>query len=276
MSPKSKTMEVVHSDQTFTPEQIELIKNTIAKGATNDELNLFLYTCKRTGLDPLTKQIYFVKRSTKQPDGSYRDQMTIQTGIDGYRAIAERTGTLAGIDDAVFDSDTAITPKKASVTVFRMVSGQRVGFTASARWAEYCQPQGFMWKKMPYLMLGKCAESLALRKAFPNDLSGLYTNEEMAQADSIPEHKEVEVIDAPVEKKLSKEETEKLEIVKLCTEIGLTTLTVFNTKEDYEKFVKEKTGFDLKPEFYNMIITRLKSIKSANEFEKDLAEPAKT
>lgn len=267
MPPKTSTALSQNIKNQLSAEQIELIKTTIAKDASDDELKLFIYTASRVGLDPLAKQIHFVKRG---------GQMTIQTGIDGYRAIAERTGTLAGIDDAIFDSETALHPNKASVTVYRMVAGQRVGFTASARWVEYSQPQGFMWKKMPYLMLGKCAESLALRKAFPNDLSGLYTNEEMAQADSFSEHKEVEVIDAPVEKKLSKEETEKLEIVKLCTEIGLTTLTVFNTKEDYEKFVKEKTGFDLKPEFYNMIITRLKSIKSANEFEKDLGEPVKT
>jgi len=74
----------------------------------------------------------------------------------------------------------------------------------------------------------------------------------------------------------TKEDMAKEEVKKLCDEVALSTLTVIKTKEDYEKFVKEKTGFDLKPEFYNMIITRLKSIKSANEFEKDLGEPVKT
>lgn len=163
---------------TWTDEQIELIKSTVAKGATDDELKLFLYTAKRTGLDPLTKQIHFVKRG---------GQMSIQTGIDGYRTIAERTQSLAGIDDAKYDiGEESNKPLKATVTVYRFVNDEKVAFTASARWSEYA-PQGnqaFMWNKMPFLMLGKCAESLALRKAFPNDLTGLYTDEEMHQAEA--------------------------------------------------------------------------------------------
>lgn len=159
----------------YTEQQMNLIRNTVAKGATDDELKFFLYTATRTGLDPLTKQIHFVKRGS---------QMTVQTGIDGYRAIAERKGDLAGIDDAVYDTEDASHPNKATVTVYRMVNGDRVPFTASARWNEYAPSgqQSFMWNKMPYLMLAKCAEALALRKAFPNDLSGLYTDEEMQQA----------------------------------------------------------------------------------------------
>lgn len=175
---------------TFSKEQLELITNTVAKGATPDELKLFLYTASRTGLDPLTKQIHFVKRYDSKLG---KEVGAIQTGIDGYRAIAERTGTLAGIDDAVFDDEIGANPNKASVTVYRLVNGERVAFTASARWAEYVSSYkdrtsgqlklSPMWAKMPYLMLGKCAEALALRKAFPNDLSGIYTNEEMQQAD---------------------------------------------------------------------------------------------
>lgn len=156
----------------LTQEQLELIKNTVAKGATNDELKLFLIAANRTGLDPFTKQIHFVKRAGR---GS------IQTGIDGYRAIAERSGTLAGIDDAVYDTESEPHPNKATVRVYRIVNGIRVEFSASARWDEYVPPPGqdFMWRKMPYFMLGKVAEALALRKAFPNDLTGLYVHEEM-------------------------------------------------------------------------------------------------
>lgn len=178
---KSSTEIVAQNHQVgksnYTTEQIQLIKRTVAKDATDDELKLFMVIANKHGLDPFTKQIHFVKRGGIG---------TIQTGIDGYRAIAERSGQLAGIEDPVFDSEDQSHPKKATVTVYKLMGGQRIPFTASARWEEYKSDVGPMWKKMPYLMLGKCAEALALRKAFPNDLSGIYTSEEMQQADTQP------------------------------------------------------------------------------------------
>lgn len=172
---------------TWTPDQIDLIKRTIAVGSTDDELKLFLYQAKRTGLDPLSRQIHFVKR---------KDKGTIQTAIDGYRLIADRTGKYAGNDDYKFDEGLSIfehdktkrgNPVTATATVYKIVDSERCAFTATARWEEYCpadEKSQFMWKKMRYLMLGKCAEALALRKAFPAELSGLYTDEEMQQADA--------------------------------------------------------------------------------------------
>lgn len=167
----------------FTTGQVDIIRNQIAKGATPDELSLFLEVCKLTGLNPFMRQIYAIKRG---------GQMTIQTGIDGYRLVAARTGQLAGIDDPTYDTETEQHPNRATVTVWRFVNGHRVPFTATARWTEYSQ-QGGLWGKMPYLMLGKCAEALALRKAFPAELSGVYTGEEMQQADAdYPPHTYVE------------------------------------------------------------------------------------
>jgi len=163
-------------------EKVELIKKMVAKDCTDDELQLFLYTAKRTGLDPLARQIYAVKRSGR---------MTIQTGIDGYRLIADRTGKLAGISDYIFDSEDAKYPNRATVTVKKQLAGGVIAeFTATARWGEY-NAGGPMWLKMPFLMLGKCAEALALRKAFPADLSGVYTAEEMQQADSSKDREDV-------------------------------------------------------------------------------------
>jgi phage recombination protein Bet len=160
-------------------DQIELLKRTICRGATDDEFKLFIHAVNHTRLDPFMRQIHAVKRYNKTTD---RMEMVIQTGIDGFRLIAERTGKYAGSDDPVVDDEK--NPTRATVTVYKMMSGQRCPFTATARWDEYYpgEKQGFMWKKMPCLMLGKAAESLALRKAFPAELSGLYTDEEMEQA----------------------------------------------------------------------------------------------
>jgi phage recombination protein Bet len=173
----------------FTPEQIDLIKDITAPRAelTDRELAIFLYTARRLGLDPVARQIYAVKYSDRERGGK---TLSLQTSIDGYRAIAARSGELDGIEDSVFGPEVAADggtyPAWASVTVHR--KGASHGFTATARWSEYrrLDKEGLsrFWHDKPYTMLGKCAESLALRKAFPADLSGVYTAEEMEQAEN--------------------------------------------------------------------------------------------
>jgi len=171
--------------QAYTPEQLQLIKDTVAKGATDDELRLFLYTARRTGLDPLTRQIHFIKRW----DGTLKREVgTPQTGIDGFRVIAERSGSYGGQEAPEFHYTDDGDVDSATVTVYRFIGGQRFGVSATAFYEEYVQTtkEGIpnrMWSKMPRSQLAKCAEALALRKAFPQDLSGVYTFDEMAQAD---------------------------------------------------------------------------------------------
>ena len=172
----------------LSDEQLALLKRTIAKDSTDDELALFVNVCKRKNLDPFSKQIHFIKRAGK---------VTFQTAIDGYRAMAARSQTYAGSDDYRFDEGLTeyqmleakrLRPRTATVTVYKVVAGVRCPFVATARWSEYFPGEaiGFMWKKMPFLMLGKCAEALALRKAFPEELGGVYTDTEMMQAGHEP------------------------------------------------------------------------------------------
>lgn len=174
--------------------KVALLRDTIANGAPALQFDLFVAVCNRTGLDPFAKQIWFIERGGK---------WNWQTSIDGYRLIADRTGNYAGSDDPVFTEppgqapyDKGAHPFSATVTVWKIVQGQRCPFTATVRWAEYNQPNSPTWNRMPYLMLSKCAESLALRKAFPAELSGLYTREEMMQADAPNVVYEGEVVDA--------------------------------------------------------------------------------
>src|SRR3990167_5217599 len=109
------------------------------------------------------------------------------------RLTAQRTKQYAGSDDIVYfpEDQLAKYPTRATASVYKMIEGTKVGFTATARWAEYVQldnktkQPNDMWEKMPYNQLGKCAEALALRKGFPAELSGMYADEEMQQADNI-------------------------------------------------------------------------------------------
>jgi phage recombination protein Bet len=183
----------------FTRTQIDTIKAVLCRGITDAELNLFSEVCKKTGLDPFAKQIYPIKRS--QWDAETRqsvEKLTIQTGIDGYRLIAERTGKYQGQDPFQWCGEDGVwvdvwtrkqPPVAAKATVFR--EGFVRPLVRIARWGAYVQTKKDgspvkMWENSGPEQLAKCAEALALRTAFPQELSGLYTAEEMDQADNEP------------------------------------------------------------------------------------------
>ena len=189
------TLELRKQEPNYTPEKIALIRNTVCKGAGPEEFELFLHACNRTGLDPFMRQIYAVFRNEKKPNGSWGKAMTIQTGIDGYRLIAERTGKYTPGKETTYNYDGQGMLVSATAYVKKQTNdGTWHDVSATAFYDEYVQtskdketgnetPTKF-WFKMRHTMLAKCAESLALRKAFPAELSGIYTTDEMKQADS--------------------------------------------------------------------------------------------
>lgn len=164
----------------FSNEQIQIMKATVAPDVSNPEFLFFLEVCKARGLNPFNREIYAIPRGQK---------MTIQVSIDGMRILAERSGKYRGQIGPQFCAadgqwrDEWLTdepPVAARVGVLRSDFDQPIW--AVARYKAYAQASNPLWKSMPEVMLQKCSESLALRKAFPQATAGLYTHEEMMQA----------------------------------------------------------------------------------------------
>lgn len=154
-------------------EDIQTLRATIAHDLNDSEFKLFLFECARRGTHPMSRLIHPVKRQGK---------VTFQSSIDYLRARAESSGKYDGQDAPVYEGTLGRPDFRATVTVYR--KGLSRGIAATAFFDEYRPGEGqdFMWKKMPHVMIGKCAEALALRKGFPEELQGLYTHDEMGGA----------------------------------------------------------------------------------------------
>ena len=177
----SGTLAVTPEQSFWDEKQLAALKQIGLANAPKGELAVLLHYSQKTGLDPFARQIYMIERG-----GRY----TIQTSIDGFRIIAQRSGKYAGQTKTEWCGEDGAWKEvwlSKEFPAAARVGVHGVGFVepvySIAKWDSYAQPNSPMWKKMPDLMLAKCAEALALRKAFPQDLSGIYTSDEMEQSE---------------------------------------------------------------------------------------------
>jgi phage recombination protein Bet len=163
---------VVDGEARRWEDHLELVRRMAAPGSTDEEFELLLYRARVCGLDPLARHIHLMRRG---------GEGFVVVGVDGLRMIADRTGAYAGSDDIEFVHGPGEVPLRARATVYKSVSGLRCAFTATARWDEFYPGDdiGGIWRRLPHMMLGKCAEAQALRKAFPVELAGLVLCEEL-------------------------------------------------------------------------------------------------
>lgn len=193
-TPQSSALAISNEQAFWSDNQIAALRQIGLEGATNGDLAVFLNYAQRTGLDPFSRQIYLVgRKDNNSPTGK---KYSIQAGIDGLRIVAQRSGEYAGQVGPEWCGDDGVwrdvwlkpgAPTAARVGVLR--TGFAQPLYAVALLSEYAQSYngklGGLWATKPAVMIAKCAEALALRKAFPMDLSGIYTAEEMSQADVV-------------------------------------------------------------------------------------------
>ncbi len=190
----------LRDDQTWwSPRQLAALKVLGIKNATNEELLVFLHYCAKTKLDPFSKQVYLLEKRAKE-GGIWVYRQVIVVGIDGYRVVAQRAAARQQCHveyeptiwydhqgrafDVWLDEDHP--PFAAKVTVVKVLpDGVKLTYPAVARFKSYAARskqdnslQG-QWAVMEDHMIEKCAEAFGLRRAFPNDLGGTYSEEEV-------------------------------------------------------------------------------------------------
>ena len=195
------------SHSIFSRAETLTIKKTVARGLTDTEFDQFIHMCKAMRLDPLRRQIYAIVTSAKDPN---KRAVAYVTGIDGYRTIAARTGNYRPGKRSFVQDDTAkdpdMNPKgivSATAIVHVYAHGEWYDVEETVYWSEmaplrekwvnnkptgayYLDPKKRNWHVMPGIMLQKCAEAQALRRAWPEDFSGLYEESEIDVIDITP------------------------------------------------------------------------------------------
>jgi phage recombination protein Bet len=185
----------------FTEEEIKSVQDAykdIQNGPLSPTQAMVLLTrCKAANADPVAGHIVPQIRNVQGDDNQWIKRMVLVTTIDFLRLVADRTGEYSPGADTQFGAEWPAVDKSgfpgapvwAKSFVRKFAKNTWHEYSAQAFFREYAQLKRgggltTMWAKMPYGMLEKCAEAKALRRGFPNELQGLYSHEEMQQADN--------------------------------------------------------------------------------------------
>jgi phage recombination protein Bet len=186
---------------TLSDADIALVKNTVGLGLTDMEFKWGMYVSQRLNLDPLRKQVHFIKRRKRKKDSQdWEEFLTIQVSIDGARAIANRTRCYAPSERLpqfnYREDEKTHKPVLFSATVwvkkFTAIDGSWHEYGATVVFDEFVPLErdgnswkiSSMWEKMPHNQLEKCAEFKALKRGFPEELGELNIEEEFQRLDA--------------------------------------------------------------------------------------------
>jgi phage recombination protein Bet len=254
---------------------IKVLGDSLYPGAKEASIRMVLSYCKAAGLDPMLKPVHIVPMSVKKPGGGYNDyewRDVIMPGIGHYRVQAARSGQYVGKSEPRFGEDITkkigtvelTFPKSCTVTVYRMVGGQKCEFTATELWLENYATAGkdkpepnAMWRKRPYGQLGKVAEAQALRMAFPELTGGANTAEEMEGKPLLDEHELVATVPPPAAAQKAKQAAQ------LDAFAGTAKQAVQEVLD-----VDPETGEVLEPDYPNMPMDALNDWETSNKWLK--------
>ncbi len=193
----SNAQKMAKQVKVFTPEEIGILKNTIAKGATDLELSYFLNVARVYDLNPFTKQIWFYKDS--------KGNMIVFAGRDGFLAKAQRDSRWNGIASDViregekYEINIALGQishvkdvlSKAKIIGAYAICKPKGCEISTIEWADFdTYNKGYnVWKADPVAMIKKVAESHCLAKAY--GISGLAVEEDFKEGTAYPiDHEE--------------------------------------------------------------------------------------
>lgn len=235
------------------------LQNSVFPGAKDESILLAVDYCKARKMDILKKPCHIVPMSVKDAktgNSSWRD--VIMPGIYEQRITAFRTGQMAGQDEPQFgESITHLgvtAPEWCKVTVYRFINGERCAFSHTEYFSEACSTTkdgkiNSMWTKRPRGQLAKCAEAGALRKAFPDELGGVITADEVTEEPQIPTEPQQKstVIDTNAIELISEEQLSQIqqlmqltgtEEAKVLASVGVQTLNQI-PKTHAERVIKK-------------------------------------